>query len=135
MLLISSAVWVGLAVATHPAGPPVPAGDSTAAVLHAAWTAVQHHALVIGLLSLTALGAAAYMVNYFAFCQDVAPAHTGLVIGYLGGLGNLFAAGFLPLAGWISQGPWGSGLNFVIVGTLPLLGLLALLAGWGRDAE
>jgi ACS family hexuronate transporter-like MFS transporter len=73
------------------------------------------------------------MVNYFAFGQDVAPEHTGLVIGYLGGLGNLFAAGFLPLAGWISQGRYGFAPNFAIVGVLPLLGLLTLLLAWGRD--
>jgi ACS family hexuronate transporter-like MFS transporter len=89
--------------------------------------------VVIGLLCLAAMGAAAYMVNYFAFGQDVAPAHTGLVIGYLGGLGNLFAAGFLPVAGWISQTRWGFTPNFIIVGLLPLVGLAALLRFWGED--
>ena len=73
------------------------------------------------------------MVNYFAFGQDVAPEHTGLVIGYLGGLGNLFAAGFMPVAGWISEGRWGFTPNFLIVGLLPLTGLAVLLVFWGRD--
>ena len=85
------------------------------------------------LLCLAAMGTAAYMVNYFAFGQDVAPEHTGLVIGYLGGLGNLFAAGFMPVAGWISQGRWGFAPNFLIVGLLPLLGLVVLLPFWGQD--
>ena len=106
LALVSCAVWVGF---------------------------VQSQAAVVGLLCLAAMGTAAYMVNYFAFGQDVAPDHTGLVIGYLGGLGNLFAAGFMPLAGWISQGRWGFAPNFVIVGLLPLLGLVVLLLFWGRD--
>ena len=106
LALVSCAVWVGF---------------------------VQSQALVIALLCLAAMGAAAYMVNYFAFGQDVAPAHTGLVIGYLGGLGNLFAAGFMPVAGWISEGRWGFTPNFLIVGLLPLAGLAVLLLFWGRD--
>jgi ACS family hexuronate transporter-like MFS transporter len=108
LVLVSCAVWVGFA---------------------------RSEAAVIGLLCLTALGTAAYMANFFAFGQDVLPRHTGLVIGYLGGLGNLFAAGFMPLAGKISQGPWGFAPNFVIVGLLPLAGLAVLLACWGRDDE
>jgi MFS transporter, ACS family, aldohexuronate transporter len=95
---------------------------------------VQSQGVIVILLCLAAMGTAAYMVNYFAFGQDVAPAHTGLVIGYLGGLGNLFAAGFMPLAGWISL-QWGFGPNFLIVSLLPLLGLAALLLFWGRDDE
>ena len=94
---------------------------------------IQSEALVIALLCLAATGSAAYMVNYFAFGQDVAPSHTGLVIGYLGGLGNLFAAGFMPVAGWISQGRSGFTPNFIVIGLLPLAGLAALLAFWGQD--
>jgi hypothetical protein len=98
----------------------------------AAWVGfVPSQSAVVGLLCLSAMGAAAYMVNYFAFGQDVAPAHTGLVIGYLGGLGNLFAAGFLPVAGWISQTRFGFAPNFLVVGLLPLAGLAALLLFWG----
>ena len=106
LALVSCAVWVGF---------------------------VQSQALVVGLLCLTAMGTAAYMVNFFAFGQDVSPRHTGLVIGYLGGLGNLFAAGFMPLAGWISQTRWGFTPNFLIVGLLPLTGLAALLLFWGTE--
>ncbi|MGA8349506.1 MAG: hypothetical protein WBQ29_18120 [Isosphaeraceae bacterium] len=94
---------------------------------------IQSEALVIALLCLAATGSAAFMVNYFAFGQDVAPSHTGLVIGCLGGLGNLFAAGFMPVAGWISQGRSGFTPNFIIIGLLPLAGLAALLAFWRQD--
>ena len=46
-----------------------------------------------------AAGTAAFMANYFSFTQEVSPRHTGLVVGFLGALGNLFAAGFQPFAG------------------------------------
>lgn len=106
LVLVSSAVWVGFIDSLY---------------------------VVVGLLCLTAIGTAAYMVNFFAFGQDVAPQHTGLVIGYLGGLGNLFAAGFAPMAGWISQGRWGFAPDFIIIGLLPLIGLAVLLIGWKED--
>jgi ACS family hexuronate transporter-like MFS transporter len=138
MVLISSAVWVGLVILA--AGPKATAQSATIAALPpasevagAVVAALRSDALILFLLSLAALGTAAYMVNYFAFGQDVAPRHTGLVIGYLGGLGNLFAAGFLPLAGYISERRYGHAPNFVIVGLLPLAGLVTLLLFWGRD--
>jgi MFS transporter, ACS family, hexuronate transporter len=105
LVLVSCAVWVGF---------------------------VQSETLIRVLICLTALGAAAYMVNYFAFAQDVLPRHTGLVIGYLGGLGNLFAAGFMPLAGYLSRDR-GLTPSFLIAGLLPLAGLVVLLTSWGHD--
>ena len=89
--------------------------------------------LVVGLLAVMALGTSAFMANYFAFCQEVSPRHTGLVVGILGGLGNLFAAGFLPLAGRIKEQTGGFGPVFVLAAMLPVVGLGALLWGWGRD--
>jgi MFS transporter len=105
LVLVSCAVWVGF---------------------------IHSETLIIVLLCLAALGTAAYMVNYFAFAQDVLPRHTGLVIGYLGGLGNLFAAGFMPLAGYLSRDR-GFAPSFLIVGLLPLAGLVVLLSSWGND--
>jgi ACS family hexuronate transporter-like MFS transporter len=97
--------------------------------------AVRSDAVILVLLSVMALGTAAYMANYFAFCQEVSERHTGLVVGLLGGLGNLFAAGFLPIAGRIKDLSGGFGPSFVIVGLLPMVGLLALTAGWShKDA-
>jgi len=86
--------------------------------------------LAIGLLCVMALGASAFMANYFAFCQEVSPRHTGLVVGILGGLGNLFAAGFLPFAGRVKERTGGFGPVFVIAALLPLVGLLVLVRGW-----
>jgi ACS family hexuronate transporter-like MFS transporter len=94
---------------------------------------VRNNAVTIGLLALMALGAAAFMANYFAYCQEVDARHTGLIVGILGGLGNLFAAGFAPVVGRVKDLTGSFGLVFVIVGLLPLLGLAALAIGWGAD--
>jgi MFS family permease len=99
-----------------------------------AWVGrVRDDAVVLALLAVMALGTAAFMANYFAYCQDVSSRHTGLVVGILGGLGNLFAAGFAPIAGRIKDTSGSFGPVFVAVGMLPFLGLAAILIGWGRD--
>ncbi len=90
---------------------------------------------VIFLLVLMALGTAAFMANMFAFTQDVSHAHTGLVVGVLGGLANLCSAGFQPLAGRIKDEMGHYGLVFQIVGLLPFVGLAALVVGWGDDKK
>jgi ACS family hexuronate transporter-like MFS transporter len=87
-------------------------------------------AIVIVLLGLMALGTAAFMANYFAFTQDVLPRHTGLIVGILGGLGNLFAAGFHPVAGRIADLTAGFGPVFLITGLLPVIGIIALWWSW-----
>jgi ACS family hexuronate transporter-like MFS transporter len=96
-----------------------------------AWIgALRVDGLVIGVLALMAFGAAAFMANYFAFCQDVDARHTGLVVGILGGLGNLFAAGVQPFAGWVKDTYKTFDPIFVLVGLSPLLGVLALVFLW-----
>ena len=72
------------------------------------------------------------MANYFAFCQEVSPRHTGLVVGILGGLGNLFAAGFLPIAGRIKDATGGFGAELRGRRAAAVVGVMALLLGWGR---
>jgi ACS family hexuronate transporter-like MFS transporter len=99
----------------------------------AAVGAVGNNALIVALLAAMALGTAAFMANYFAFCQEVDPSRTGLVVGILGALGNLFAAGFAPVVGWVKDTTGGFGPVFLVVGLLPFVGLAALLIGWGRD--
>ncbi|MFO0956470.1 MAG: MFS transporter [Isosphaeraceae bacterium] len=94
---------------------------------------VRNDALVMLLLALMALGTAAFMANYFALCQDVSPRHTGLVVGILGGLGNLFAAGFSPVVGRIKDEVGTYAPAFQVVGLLPFLGLAALWLAWGRE--
>ncbi len=92
------------------------------------------HAAVI-LLSIIALGTAAFMVNYFAFTQEVSARNTGLVAGYLGALGNLFAAGFQPFTGWMHDVTGSHATIFAITGLAPLLGLAILALAWGDRAE
>jgi hypothetical protein len=84
----------------------------------------------IVLLCLMAAGTAAFMANYFSFTQEVSPKHTGLVAGYLGGLGNLTVAAYQPFAGAIRDWTGSLIVNFVIVGVAPLVGLTVLILGW-----
>lgn len=110
-------------------------GACTLLITSGAWVGViQNDYVVILLLAVMAMSTAAFMANYFAFTQEVSPRHTGLIVGILGGLGNLCAAGFLPVAGLIKDQTGGFGPVFVIVGLLPFLGLFALAAGWGMSS-
>ena len=96
---------------------------------------VPDNRLAIGLLVAMAFGTAAFMANYFAFCQEVSERHTGFVVGVLGGLGNLFVAGFLPFAGFVKDKSGTFTPIFLLAGLLPFIGLGALTLGWGRDVE
>lgn len=96
---------------------------------------IQSTSVIVVIISIMAVGTAAIMANYFALCQDVDTRHTGLVVGVLGGMGNLFAAGFQPLAGRLKDLYLGAGVNFAIVGCLPMIGLIVLWIGWGRDRD
>jgi MFS transporter, ACS family, hexuronate transporter len=84
-------------------------------------------------LSVIAAGTTAFMANYFSFTQEVTARHTGLVVGYLGALGNLAAAGFQPFAGKVKDLSGSYALVFAIVGLSPLIGLAVLSWGWGVD--
>jgi ACS family hexuronate transporter-like MFS transporter len=100
-----------------------------------AWVGlVKSNAVVILLLAIMAMATAAFMANYFEFTQEVSTRHTGLIVGILGGLGNLAAAGFIPLAGWIKVKTGGFGPVFVLIGLFPFVGLGALLLGWGKPS-
>jgi ACS family hexuronate transporter-like MFS transporter len=92
----------------------------------------QGDTLVIVLLCLMAAGTAAFMANYFAFTQEVSSRHTGLIAGYLGGLGNLFVAAYLPFAGVLRDRTGSFTPNFLIVGLAPIVGITVLLLGWGQ---
>jgi ACS family hexuronate transporter-like MFS transporter len=89
-----------------------------------------HNTVVIVLLACMALGTAAFMANYFAFTQEVLPRHTGLIVGILGGLGNLFAAGFHPVAGWLADETHSFAPIFLITSLLPILGIVSLWWSW-----
>lgn len=96
---------------------------------------IQSDALVIVVIGVMAMAIAAFMANYFAFAQEVSTRHTGLVVGILGGLGNLFVAGFLPFVGMVKDRTGSFAPLFVLVGLLPYVGMAALVLGWGSDPE
>jgi ACS family hexuronate transporter-like MFS transporter len=93
------------------------------------------HAVAVALISIMALGTTGLMANFFAFGQDVSERDTGLVVGYLGAIGNLFVAAFQPLAGLIKDLTGSFGLVFIIVGLAPLVGLATLLWFWNDWAS
>jgi MFS transporter, ACS family, hexuronate transporter len=88
---------------------------------------------VVILLCLMAAGTAAFMANYFAFTQEVSSRNIGLIAGYLGGLGNLFVAAYLPFAGALRDWTGSFTANFMIVGLAPIVGITVLLFGWGQS--
>ena len=94
-----------------------------------------NNSVALILLAVMATGAAGFMANYFAFCQEVSSRHTGLIVGILGGLGNIFAGGFLPYAGQVKDLYGSFGPIFVIVGVIPLIGLATLGLGWGLNKK
>jgi MFS transporter, ACS family, hexuronate transporter len=86
--------------------------------------------IAVLLLSIMAAGTAAFMANYFAFTQEVSSRHTGLVVGYLGGIGNLFVAGIQPVVGLVKDRTGSLSLIFLLIGMAPVVGLGALAWGW-----
>jgi ACS family hexuronate transporter-like MFS transporter len=93
------------------------------------------HTTAVLILSIMAAGTAAFMANYFAFCQEVSLRHTGLVVGYLGGVGNLFVARFQPFAGFVKDRTGSFSLIFLLIGLAPLVGLAALYWGWNDQGH
>ena len=79
-----------------------------------------------------AAGTTAFMANYFSFTQEVTARHTGLVVGYLGALGNLAAAGFQPFAGAVKDLTGSYALVFAIIGLAPLHRAGGAVLGLGR---
>jgi ACS family hexuronate transporter-like MFS transporter len=86
-------------------------------------------------LALMAAGTAAFLANLFAFSQEVSTRHTGLIVGYLGGLANLFVAGSQPLFGSVKDATGSLALNFLMVGIAPMVGLAVLVSGWDTRAD
>jgi MFS transporter, ACS family, hexuronate transporter len=89
--------------------------------------------IAVLLLSIMAAGTAAFMANYFAFTQEVSSRHTGLVVGYLGGIGNLFVAGIQPVVGLVKDRTGSLSLIFLLIGMAPVVGLGALVWGWNSS--
>jgi len=84
--------------------------------------------LAVGLLALTGVGVAGFLVIYLTLAQDLDPAHVGVTTGLLGGIGNL-AYGFLsPYIGLLAD-LHKNFLTLAIIGVLPWLAFIAILVG------
>ena len=91
--------------------------------------------IAVVLLSVMAAGTAAFMANFFTFTQEVSTRHTGLVVGYLGGIGNLFVAGSQPFVGLVKDRTGSLSLIFLLIGVAPLVGLGTLLLSWNDNGK
>jgi MFS transporter, ACS family, hexuronate transporter len=84
--------------------------------------------LVVGLLALTSMGVAGFLVIYQTLLQDIKPAYVGITSGLLGGIGNL-AYGYLsPYIGRLAD-LHKSAITLVLIGVLPWLACAAILYG------
>ena len=82
-----------------------------------------------------AFGTAAFMANYFAFCQDVSARNTRVRRrGCSEAWGTCSWRSSLPFAGYVKVATGSFGPIFVLAGLLPFVGLGALvILGWGAD--
>lgn len=88
---------------------------------------------LLAVLMILSAGSLGLFPCYYAFTQELSTRHQGKVTGLLGTSAWLATSPLHPVFGeWIKQTgrhDWG----LAIAGLLPLIALLALVIGWGRD--
>jgi ACS family hexuronate transporter-like MFS transporter len=81
--------------------------------------------VAVGMMLLTALGVAGFLVIYLTLVQNLDSLRVGMAAGMLGGLGNLAYGVVSPYIGKLADAELSS-LSFVCIGVLPWLALSAI---------
>jgi len=87
--------------------------------------------VITGLICLATFGLGWFLVNYFSFLSEVAPARTSTVAGFSGGFGSLTGAFFVWLVGYSVDATGGFAAAFLMAGIMPLLALAGMWIGPG----
>ena len=107
----------------------VTVGLSSAFLVPAVTVGYQNDAYIaIGLLIVAATAIASITTNYLAALQEISFASVGLIAGILGAFGNMVGATVNPLIGRYVDTTGHYQLVFLLLGVLPLVGLVALLS-------
>jgi MFS transporter, ACS family, hexuronate transporter len=84
--------------------------------------------IVVGVLTLSAMGITSFVANYTACMQDFSFANVGIVTGILGMACNVFSASANPWIGRYVDATGNYTLIFVLMGALPVVSIGAVLA-------
>ena len=82
-----------------------------------------------------AFGGLGLFPTYFALSQEVSVEHQGKVTGVLGASAHFSLSAIYPIEGLIADATGSKALVLGIVGTAPVIGLVALLWHWSPKRE
>ena len=91
--------------------------------------------LLLTTLLVVGAGALGLFPCYYSFTQELSSAHIGKLSGLLAAAGWVVSSPLQKLFGWVVDVTKSYDVGLAVVGLAPLLGLLAMLLLWRRDAE
>ena len=91
--------------------------------------------LLLTTLLIVGAGALGLFPCYYSFTQELSAAHIGKLTGLLAAAGWVVSSPLQKLFGWVVDVTKSYDVGLAVVGLAPLLGLLAMLLLWRRDAE